>query len=47
VYTDASGNATVTFALGKAGGYSVTVWGNFDGALLAPANSGKFNVKNQ
>ena len=45
--TDGTGTATVHFAIGKPGGYSIVVWGSVDGAPLSPANSGKFNVKNQ
>ena len=45
--TAAVGTATVTFAIGKAGGYLVTVWGSLDDVPVSPVTSTQFQVKKQ
>jgi hypothetical protein len=47
ISTDKNGNATVLFSLGKAGGYTVTVYGSLDGFLTKTVTSVLFNVKNK
>ena len=44
--TDANGNATVQFSVGKAGGYLVTVLGHLDSFPTQSVTSTLFNVKN-
>ena len=45
--TRQDGTITITFSVGKAGGYLVTVWANLDGAQVPTVTSTLFNVKNQ